>query len=485
MNKVTYKDKEVFVKDNTPIYIALRALGENVETPCNCLGICKKCLVKIKGDLSPLSSLEENLPRDIRLSCISKIIGNCEVLEKEDASLFIKDEETEITYCDSSRGRVLGIDIGTTGVSAKLIDLDNRLILGSYSNLNYQSEFGSDVLSRIDFSIANTTKDLHKASIKQISDIIDTLGTPDLIAISGNTTMLHIIANEPVSSLAISPYKPIFLKERVIDILGIPTTLLKGASAYIGADILAGVSYLNLINKADTLFIDIGTNGEIIFSSNNRLIATSTAAGPAFEGTNISCGMRATKGAISSFHISKDNIFNYQTIESSQAKGICGSGLVDIMSELLKNNVILKSGRFNSKMDPSFKKFLKGKEFFITNSIYISQKDIRQFQLAKAAIAAGVVSLLQEVDLSINDIKEVIIAGSFGLHLDSRSIKNIGLIPGYNKNITFVGNTSLKGCLNYLSNSYERKKMKAICLEVLELSRTSNFQDIFIKEIGF
>ncbi len=479
---VRYKNKKRLVKKGTILSDAIRLMEEKIETPCNCMGICKKCQIKVRGDLSPKEKIEENLPDEIRLACITKALGNVEILELTDSELKISEEETNLDMDIEGKGRVLAIDVGTTGVSARLVDLEKKKITGSYSGLNYQSEYGADVLSRITYCIQNDVSSLQEAILSQIKDIVKKVGTVDRIAVAGNTTMQHLIYGENPKSLAISPYKPVFLEEKSFFIDDIETILLPNASSYVGADIISGVAAVKLEEKNNTLFIDIGTNGEMVLSVDGRLYGTSTAAGPAFEGMNIECGMRAGNGAIEGFMIRDE--FKIKTIGESPT-GICGSGLLDIMSEFVKHKIVLKSGKFNPRMKPEFKEKLKDKKFYITEDIYLSQGDIRQIQLAKGAIAAGVKLLLSKVEKSIFDIDEVIIAGSFGYHLNSESILNIGLIPEFNGKINFAGNTSLNGCIGYLVNKNMREKIRTTKIDVMELSKSAKFQEVFIKELQF
>jgi len=483
--RVRYKNKEIRVKQGAVLSDAIRLMEEKIETPCNCMGICKKCQVEVSGDLSPREKIEENLPKKIRLACITKVLGDVEVFELTNSELKISEEEVSLNIDTEDKGRVLAIDVGTTGVSARLIDLDERIIVGNYSGLNYQSEYGADVLSRITYCMQNGVSDLQNAILSQIKDIIKKVGAIDRIAIAGNTTMQHLIYGENPKSLAISPYEPVFLEGKSFFIEDIDTVLLPNASSYVGADIVSGVAAVKLGEKNNTLFIDIGTNGEMVLSVDGKLYGTSTAAGPAFEGMNIECGMRAGNGAVEGFEIVEtESKFKIKTIGGTP-KGICGSGLLDIMSEFVKHKIVLKSGKFNPRMKPEFKEKLRDKKFYITKNVYLSQGDIRQIQLAKGAVAAGVKLLLSKVGKDISDINEVIIAGSFGYHLNAESILNIGIISNFDGKISFAGNTSLNGCIGYLVNKKMREKIRTIKIDVMELSKSAEFQDVFIKELQF
>ncbi|OLN32037.1 ASKHA domain-containing protein [Desulfosporosinus metallidurans] len=409
---------------------------------------------------------------------------------------------------ESEPGEILGvaIDIGTTGISAYLLDLANGEILNKESCLNPQTEFGGDVLSRISYCLENPQgpDQLREAILRKINqlviDLTGTFGRAERVyqvVIAGNTTMLHFVLGVYSGSIAKSPYRPVFLeqvdlKAREAGILICPEgriTLLPSASGYVGADILAGVVATAFDKKGyPAVFLDIGTNGEIVANLGGRLIATSTAAGPALEGMNISCGCRAEEGAIDTFLIDDNFDLHFTTIGATSPKGICGSGLIDITAAMVKRNLVLASGRFNPNLDPRIKARVRDKKFYLTEEIYISQTDIRQIQLAKGAIAAGVTLLLEEAGIPLEAIEEAVIAGAFGYHINPDSIRDIGLLPkGFHGKITFVGNSSIEGARLALINKGVVAQIKELKerIEVLELSTNSCFQDYFVKALGF
>jgi uncharacterized 2Fe-2S/4Fe-4S cluster protein (DUF4445 family) len=297
--------------------------------------------------------------------------------------------------------------------------------------------------------------------------------------------------------MAVAPYRPVLLNSATFRAseIGISineggrVTLLPGVSAYVGADIIAGISATEFNkNKKNSIFIDIGTNGEIAAISGGKMVCTSTAAGPALEGMNISCGCRAEKGAIESFDIDENYNVTYATIEGTEPVGICGSGLIDMAGSLVKRGIVSNTGSFNKNMDQRVMGRFREKKFYITDKIYISQKDIRQIQLAKGAIAAGIKMLLEKINITVDDLEEVIIAGAFGYHIDEENILNIGLIPkGFNGEISFVGNTSIEGARLAAVNKSCLIEMEAVQgeMEALELSTDSRFQDYFIAELNF
>ena len=416
--------------------------------------------------------------------------------------------DNDLVDLGSEPGEILGvaIDIGTTGISAYLLDLATGEILRKESCLNPQTEFGGDVLSRISYCLENSQgpDQLRESIIGKINElVIDLTGSSSRaervyrVVIAGNTTMQHFVLGVYPGSIARAPYRPVFLeqvdlKAKEAGILICPAgkiTLLPSASGYVGADILAGL-VATAFDKKDysAVFLDIGTNGEIVANLEGRLIATSTAAGPALEGMNISCGCRAEEGAIDTFSIDDNFDLHFTTIGDTAPVGICGSGLIDITAAMVKSKLVLASGRFNPKLDPRIEARVRDKKFYLTEDIYISQTDIRQLQLAKGAIAAGVTLLLEEVGIPLEAIEEAVIAGAFGYHINPDSIREIGLLPkGFKGKINFVGNSSAEGARLALLNKGVMAQINDLKnkVEVLELSTNPRFQDYFVKALGF
>ncbi|MSU03001.1 ASKHA domain-containing protein [Tissierella pigra] len=399
----------------------------------------------------------------------------------------------------------IGIDIGTTGISYYLIDLSSGEIIDKLSSLNPQTQYGGDVLTRITYCMENPLGaiklqelivDEMNNSIKALIGNIYNIDDIYHITIAANTTMLHLLLGVDPTLLAKAPYRSIFLnpkdfKARDISIKTNDEAILSivpSASSYVGGDIVSGIMASGFKNNEKAVFIDIGTNGEMAVLKDGMIIATSTAAGPALEGMNIECGCRAQKGAIETFDIDEEFNISYTTIEDDRPLGICGSGLIDIVGALVKRNILLKTGRWNKDLDSKLEDRLVDKKFYITEDIYISQKDIRQIQLAKGAIATGVILMLEEIGLSIKEISQIYIAGAFGYHVSSSNMKIIGLIPkGFKGDISFLGNTSLEGARLALINKGCFKEVYKISenIEVLELSLRENFQDVFVSQLNF
>lgn len=575
MVSVKFKNENITieVEQGTKLSECIRIANLSIETPCNCMGLCGKCKVRVVGEMYPPSLLEQGFilnEENIRLTCMAEVKGDVEIqlintnsklktinngysidvainnqikkvkLPEVDNTSFIPYIETIDMNVNSipvfekiGAGRredhseiygvcfenniidivnetdiILGVavDIGTTGISAYLINLETGEVINKNSYLNPQTEYGGDVLSRISFAINNEdgTKILRDSIVNKINEMVKELVNKNYeldnvyrIMIAANTTMLHFFAGVNPYSIAKAPYRAIFLNKMDISAneIGISinrkgiVTLLPSASSYVGADILAGIAATDFHKKKNScIFIDIGTNGEIVAISQGKMAATSTAAGPALEGMNISCGMRAVTGAIDSFNIDEDYNISFTTIDGGEAMGICGSALIDIAANMVVKEIVHKSGRFNKNINEKISSRVRDKKFYITDDIYISQKDIRQIQLAKGAISAGISMLLKEVNISLEMVEEVVIAGAFGYHINEDSIKTIGLIPkGFKGKITFVGNSSIEGARLALINKdiletiigYKNK------IEIVELSTKDEFQDYFVESLSF
>lgn len=504
--------------DRVLVSDVLKKEGIQMETPCGCIGTCGKCIVRARGDLS--DPTERELASGLiesgkRLSCTTYIHGEAVIeLDDREQTLSFSDESPD-AYIDLSHcgnDLVISFDIGTTGISAELLDVDSQRLVRRVSVLNPQTAYGNDVLSRICYAAESETgtSELQKVINDCIHGIILKLSedinpqSVKKVYIAGNTTMLHLISGENPNTIAKAPYTPVFLESRQVvlekslsDEVPYEMTLLPSASSYIGADIVAGLyaqnlhdhSVANLKCKSESvLFIDIGTNGEMVMTTEQKHVATSTAAGPALEGMNIECGMRAVEGAIDSLSIDPYGHIEYTTIGGAPAKGICGSGLIDVMAQLVVSDIVLKNGRFNKNMDCAFADRWRDKRFYITDDVYVSQKDIRQIQLAKGAIATGIKMLYKEAQKDMQSCVKILIAGSFGYHLSEESIRGIGLIPEEMKCLVdFVGNTSLAGASRAALSSFGLESLENISksIEVLELSRSDSFQDVFVSELGF
>ena len=408
----------------------------------------------------------------------------------------------------------IALDLGTTTLALYLLDLNEGRIISVLSKVNAQRSYGSDVISRINYTMENKNglEELNKCVINQINEMIDEISKINNInkdeiyniVVVGNTTMIHMLMKIPCKNIALAPFIPSFTEKyecsaldigiNVNGIISLPPSI----SAYVGSDISAGILSSNMSkNDKYSLLLDIGTNGEIALGNKDRILTCATAAGPAFEGTNIKYGVGGIKGAISSIDLSKDKI--YETINDEIPCGICGSAVLDITSELLKYEIIDETGRMidydevkNERLRKRLNKDKGIKEFIIfqddNKKISFTQKDIREVQLAKASIYAGIEVLLNESNLTYDDIENVYIGGGFGNFMNVESAVNIGMIPEAFKNkIKSIGNCAGKGAIDFLISEENKKEIVKIVdkCEYIELSKSKSFQEFYIDSISF
>lgn len=535
--KILPEDNWIEVPSEITLLEALRMSGYRLDAPCSGLGICGKCKVIAEGELSPLNEAEQKFIKaesNERLACMSQVIGDVKVGLLDNFSTFqsaeqdfgfiktVNNEYKVIQAEDESNlyhlywqsyeidtyknyPKVLGVavDIGTTGISYALVDLESGEKIEKLSSLNQQVSFGGDVLSRMTATLTDGSAltQMHDCIINQLNQEISALASKaDIdtesiyhIAIAANTTMVHFLLAAEVKSMSKYPYHPKILAPSSFpaQALGLKSchskaklSIMPGISAYVGGDIVSGLLCEEVKRDGLSLFIDIGTNGEIVLIDKDHMYCASAAAGPALEGMNIECGCRANEGAIERFTLSDDGNPIYKTIGDKEATGICGSGLIDLVGSLVNKGWINTTGRWEK--DKS--NLLTDKKYYITESVYLSQKDIRQIQLAKGAIASGILALLHEVHKSIDDVETVYIAGAFGFHISQEHLLSIGLIPkGCQCEMVFLGNTSLKGAYRLLLDEkiHEDALMLSKKVKYIELSTIPNFQDTFIQQLNF
>lgn len=389
----------------------------------------------------------------------------------------------------------IAIDIGTTTVVVELVDLNTGESIDSSTANNSQVKYGYDVVSRISFAFLdskNLTKlknSILKTLNEMINQILDRNKIDDLyvyeIVIAGNTSMNHFLLGMPVKTLALSPFHSVFarLPELSSNNLGFKINkygkvyFSPNIKSFVGGDISAGLIASDLANKkGNYLFIDLGTNGEIVLKTDEKLIATSTAAGPAFEGMNISCGMLAFPGAI--YKAEYKNQLVLYTIKNKSALGVCGTGLIDLIAIFLDEGQITPKGKVTNKT----------KKIQIADNIYITQKDVREMQLAIAAIKSGIKMILLKNNLKLEKLDGIFIAGAFGNYLNIRNSMRIGLLPQINEDkVNFIGNSSIAGAKVLLLSKPARKKIESLVKKIQYFSLATDrlFQKYFIEALEF
>ena len=419
----------------------------------------------------------------------------------------------------------VAVDLGTTTIAALLIELTSGNTIDRASCSNPQISFGDDVISRINYTMENIDglQKLHELAIETINNLCGELADRNGIfsdsiyevTVVGNATMQHILADVPVSQISLSPYVAGFSNMLTLNAeqaglainpLG-SMTIAPGIAGHLGGDTVAVATALEMDRLSGVnLAIDIGTNGEIVLAHNGKMLACSTAAGPAFEGAKIHYGTRAASGAIEKFSYSPDNGFEMAVIGNSKPTGICGSGLVDILAVLLNAGVIDQTGRMITSDELTSEQQKDFADRMITyndqpafivatteqsgrdEAIIITQRDVRETQLGKAAIAAGVEVLLSEAGLQISDLENIYIAGAFGNYLHPVSASRIGLFPAVESDkIKSVGNAAGTGAMIMLINNSQKgySCQLAKSIQYIELAGRADFQMIFSEKMFF
>jgi uncharacterized 2Fe-2S/4Fe-4S cluster protein (DUF4445 family) len=411
------------------------------------------------------------------------------VLHDDNEILAVEPEDT------TGQNYGLAADIGTTTLVLELVDLTSGESIDSVTENNSQMKYGMDIVSRISFSyhnpgnLAKLQDSILKTLCRMIDRILKKNGIlPDRvyeIAFAGNTAMNHLLLGVPVDTLAVSPFHAAFHSLPVAAAGELGFRLNPKAKAYIapniksfvGGDISSGLQAVGLANRpGNHLFIDLGTNGEIVLKTEKKFVATSTAAGPAFEGMNICSGMLALPGAI--YKAEKKGRLVLHTIGRKNPRGICGTGLIDLIALFLKEGKISATGKINHE----------GGKIPVSGTISVTQKDVREIQLAIAAVRTGIRMILENYRIEKESLDSVFIAGAFGNYLNIKNAMRIGLLPQIDpKKIVFIGNSSLAGARALLLSRQARSRTEALIKKVhyVSLATDAKFQDIFVDSLHF
>ena len=414
-------------------------------------------------------------------------------------------------------------DLGTTTIVGTLIDLNTGEARAVASSLNAQAVHGGDVLSRISYTMGKREGlgELQRMAALTFNTLLEDLGRQAAVpadriyevTIAGNATMQHLLLGLDPEPISVTPFAPTVTKgvEVRADLLGLAihpngrVYLFPHLGAYVGGDIVAGL-LATALPRGDKLrlFVDVGTNGEIALGWEKRTVATAAPAGPAFEGAEISCGMRATRGAIEGVRIGEDAV-TLQTIGDAPPVGLCGSGLIDAVAQLYRRGLLDATGRMRSAEDvrathpePLRARLVtwEGVRAFVlatpeetgSTAVVLTQKDIRQLQFAKGSIATGIQVLMNEMGVKAADLQDVLLAGAFGSYIHPDSARTIGLVPPVAlERIRAVGNAAGEGAKIALLSYREREAAEGMPsrVEYLELSGREDFNDLFMKALGF
>ncbi len=512
--------KQIFIHASATLLEAAGQAGIILNTACGGRGTCKKCLVYLEPDHRQVLACQHRIQSDLKVSIpVESRYFEQQILEhgieaKIEPSLTIYEELRKKTVAEKIFG--LAVDIGTTTVVAKLINMADGKCLATESVLNPQTRYGDDVISRIAYAQnAEILTQLHKAIIYCIYDLIAELcekASIDMddiyeICVVGNTTMNHIFLKFPITQLGQAPYKAHSLDahDSPAEQLGIKINprgnihTVENIAGFVGSDTTA-VALATGIDSADkvTLIVDIGTNGEIVLGTKDKLYAASCAAGPALEGARISYGSRAAVGAIEAVVVGQDDI-DLDVIGNCPPRSICGSGLIDAVAVLLDLGIIDVTGRFNQpgtlrdmlppaiisriiKHNEQLSFILSGAANVSERIVVLTQKDIRQMQLAKAAIQAGIKILMRKLGIKDADIEQIFLAGAFGNYIRPKSALQIGLLPaGNTQRIHFIGNAAASGAQMLLLSRQSRDHACELArkIEYVEIAHEPDFQDIY------
>ncbi len=456
--KITVDGKELYVEYGSRLSDAL-----DIDKPCGGRGSCGKCKVKIDG-------------RD-SLACRHTVTEPINVETYGKGEIFSVTGIAEIG--DMTENLAYVLDIGTTTLALALLSLDTGKVIKALTSANPQGVFGADIIARIDYCRSNSVRRLQAVLIEEINRMIKSIGAKaEKMYVAANVTMLHTFFGIDCSSIGIAPYMPVFLDGKTLPaeglgLEGVDTVIsLPSIASFVGADIVAGLGYIGMPEEGKyNLLVDLGTNAEVVLYSKNGGVSSAAAAGPCFEGANISCGMSASDGAICSFEI-KSGMATYETISNKSASGICGTGLVDIISELLRAEVIDEGGYMET-------------DYYITDSVYLSCDDVRQYQLAKSAVYSAILSLMKEAGVEFSDISKMYISGGFSSKINVKNAAFTGLLPKelINRAVP-LNNSSLLGAIRYATEGGNLRRFTEN-ISYVDLTESPYFSDLYMENMLF
>nr|WP_325197056.1 ASKHA domain-containing protein [uncultured Oscillibacter sp.] len=467
----------------------LRQYIPSFALPCAGNHTCGKCRVQVSGPASPAGEEEtrllppDALARGMRLACSCRVMGDLSVtLREEGASRIVTWHKTP-DVARTGTGYGFAVDIGTTTVALQLVDRASGAILAERLAENAQRGYGADVISRIEACKTAGLDTLSNRIADQLEEMAGSclretgIKAVDESVVTGNTTMLHLYEGLDPSSLAVVPFDVQshfgYISRRRL--AGAPVYLPRCTGAYVGADITCAILSANLTGGGIQLLADIGTNGEMVLGCGSRLLCCATAAGPAFEGAGLSCGMPAVPGAIRAV-ARKDGGTVYEAVPGRPAAGVCGSGILDALAVMLETGAIDETGYLEESWPVG------------DSGVSITQRDVRQIQLAKSAVCAGLITLLEHEHISAKAVSRFAIAGGFGSSMNADSAVRIGLFPADLRQKTdFIGNGALGGAYMLLLNRDLRAQSEVLVRNAVELSLSSSpeFMDYYVDCMSF
>ncbi len=522
------EEEQILMVDHIVQYTAPEVLEEHAPSPSIPYfnPLCSKIFLQLpepslKDNLSDLERIYRELNRkypDVKWEADFSCLKNLARLLRENKWQVTALAHMLDPHCyhlralepgDTSRQSYgVAIDVGTTTIVTQLVDLRTGQITAVEASHNQQARYGEDVISRMVFACGRGGIDpLKNAVVTTINSLVHSLVTAagishaDIIVFvaAGNTTMTHLLLGLEPCTIRLEPYIPTaarfpWVRAADVGLVGHPEAMLHCmpcVSSYVGGDITAGVLACGMNDKPElSALIDIGTNGEIVIGNNEWLVCCSASAGPAFEGGGTKCGMRATKGAIQKVRIHGHKV-SYETVGGGRAKGICGSGLIDLMAELVAEGIIDQSGKF-IRLDHPHVQVVDGVPEFVVAfphesetgaAVAITQDDIGNLMKSKAAVLAAMKILLENLGMRFADLERIYVAGGFGAHLDIQKSIRIGLLPDVALDrVQFIGNSSVAGARQCLLSTHAFRKAGAIARQMtyFELSVHPGFMNEFI-----
>lgn len=473
--------------------------AQGVEFPCGGRGRCKGCRIRVLSGELAVSAEDrarlspEELAAGWRLACRARVVGGLRIeLAQWEASILADESHFAFTPSD---GLGIALDVGTTTLVGQLLDLRTGEVLSVVTALNAQACHGSDIMSRVDFAMHGEGGRALTGLIRQqlgrlVEDLLGAApsrsGAVRRVVLVGNTVMHHLFCGISVEPLAHSPFEPVDDGLKVFapadlgwDLAGeVEIRFLPCLGGFVGSDVLAGVLATGLHEvSAVGVLMDLGTNGEIVVGNREGMLCASTAAGPAFEGARISMGMRAATGAISEVHRTDGGAVRCHVLGNVAARGICGSGLVDAVACGLELGVVRPNGRLAG-----------GTRWVLDGEVALVQQDIRELQLAKGAIAAGLDVLLRQREEDLGKVGRVHLAGAFGNYINRQSARRIGLLEVGLDRVEPAGNTALRGAKLVLfappgadwSFAELRGRIRHVCLH-----EDPVFQETYVGKMAF
>lgn len=522
---ITFKPdgRQVSIHAGATLLEAAGQAGIILDTVCGAKGTCRKCLAILEPSQRQVLACQYIVDKDLTVTIPQQSrFYEPKILEHGiDVQTRLR-PQSDTAKLKTRNTFGLAVDIGTTTVVAKLIDLADGQTLETLSGLNPQIQYGDDVISRIHYAQTDEKlTSLHREIINFINQLIKKLCAGNKIdpnritemAVVGNTTMNHLFLKLPVSQLGQAPYKAFSLDAQNRPAKELNININPSANVYtapniagfVGADTTAVALAVNIASAKDlTLAVDIGTNGEIVLGTSDALYAASCAAGPAFEGARITHGSRAVDGAVEAVVINNSDI-DLDVIGNAEPRTICGSALIDAVAVLLDLGIIDATGRFREsdelakKLKPQILARIteyNGQPAFCLyraanvseRDLFLTQNDIRQTQLAKAAIRTGIKLLQKKIGIADLDIKHILLAGAFGNYIRRESAVRIGLLPNVPlERIRFVGNAACSGAEMMLLGKDWRTEAEQLAQKIkyVEIAHEKDFTDIFTESMLF